>query len=211
MRVRLVLGVAVLAIVAAFVLDMSRSAPRLAGSNHVGQAVFADVVPGGGRLCQPESGPPNGSAIAELLIGTYGRQLPALEVTFLSASGAVVSSGRRAAGGPQGDVGIFLSHPRGEAVRSCLRVGGHHKVAVGGEGQGSTAGTLLDGKAVPGRASLVFYRSGSESWWQLLPTLATRFGFGKASFFGDWTLPLMALMLLGAWVAALRLLLRELR
>ena len=37
-----------------------------------------------------------------------------------------------------------------------------------------------------------------------------RFGLGKASFFGDWTLPAVALLLLGVWVGTVRLLLREL-
>jgi hypothetical protein len=40
--------------------------------------------------------------------------------------------------------------------------------------------------------------------------LTRRFGLGKASFFGDWTLPVAALLLLGVWVATVRLLAREL-
>ena len=44
----------------------------------------------------------------------------------------------------------------------------------------------------------------------VLPTLSRRFGLGKASFFGDWTLPVVALILVGLWVAVARLLVREL-
>jgi len=62
----------------------------------------------------------------------------------------------------------------------------------------------------PGRISVVYLRPGSESWWQLLPTLSQRFGLGKASFFGDWTLATVALLLLGVWVGTVRLLRREL-
>ncbi|HEY1832981.1 MAG TPA: hypothetical protein VGG08_00985 [Solirubrobacteraceae bacterium] len=211
MRVRIALAVAIAAVAVGLALDMSRGAPRMAGSNHIGQAAFADVVPGGGELCQPESGPPPDSASAHLLIGTYGRELPVLEMTFLSKAGAIVASGRRPAGGPQGLVSIPLSQARGEAVRSCLHVDGRDRMAFAGEGQTSMIGTSVDGKGVPGRVSLTYYRPGSESWWQLLPTLTTRFGLGKAFFFGDWTLPVMALLLLAVWVAALRLLLRELR
>ncbi len=40
--------------------------------------------------------------------------------------------------------------------------------------------------------------------------LDERFGLGKASLFGDWTLPAMALALLGVWIAAVRLLAKEL-
>ncbi len=55
----------------------------------------------------------------------------------------------------------------------------------------------------------MYLRPGRESWWQLLGTLDQRFGLGKASFFGDWTLPVMALLLLGIWIAAARLLAKE--
>ena len=68
---------------------------------------------------------------------------------------------------------------------------------------------LVDGKPQPGRIDVVYLRPGRESWWQLLGTLDQRFGLGKTSFFGDWTLPVMALLLLGAWVAATRLLAKE--
>jgi hypothetical protein len=58
--------------------------------------------------------------------------------------------------------------------------------------------------------AVVYLRPGRESWWQLLPTLSRRMGFGKALFFGTWTLPVAALLLLGLWIAVGRLLLREL-
>jgi len=213
MRVRVVLAVALLAVVGVLVLEMSGSGPRMAGSNHISPAVFAAVVPGGGLLCEPDSSPPPGAADAHLVIGTYGHPMPPLELSFRAASGAVLSSGRRRAGGPQGAVSIPLSRPHGEAVQSCLRVAGRNQIAVAGEAvpPGSSIGGAVDGKPQAGRASLTFYRAGSESWWHLLPTLSQRFGLGKATFFGDWTLPAMALMLLAVLAAALRLLLRELR
>jgi hypothetical protein len=64
----------------------------------------------------------------------------------------------------------------------------------------------VDGKPQPGRIDVVYLRPGRESWWQLLPTLDQRFGLGKASFFGGWTLPALALALLCVWIAAARLL-----
>jgi hypothetical protein len=33
---------------------------------------------------------------------------------------------------------------------------------------------------------------------------------GKASFLGEWTLPVLAVLLLGVWIATVRLLAREL-
>jgi hypothetical protein len=89
-------------------------------------------------------------------------------------------------------------------------VGGSSNVAIGGQaGPGGTE--RVDGKPEPGNISLLYFRPGSESWWQLLPTLVTRFGLGKASFFGGWTLPVLALLLLALWVGTVRLLIRELR
>jgi hypothetical protein len=82
-------------------------------------------------------------------------------------------------------------------------------VVLGGEnGPGGTE--VVNGQRQPGDISLLYTRQGSESWWQLLPTLVTRFGVGKASFFGDWTLPVIAFLLLAVWAAVVRLLLREL-
>jgi hypothetical protein len=93
----------------------------------------------------------------------------------------------------------------------CLRVSGALPVVLGGEGGSITSNSeLVNGHRQPGRISLIYLRPGDESWWQLLPTLARRFGLGKASFFGEWTLPLLAVLLLCVWVATARLLTREL-
>jgi len=210
-RVRVVLAVAVLAVAVALVIDMSGRAQRTAGSNHNNPVVFAAVVPGGGVVCQADQAPPSDAAEAHLLVGTYGLPVPALELDYLSSTGEVVAAGRLPAGAIPPNVTIHLSRARGEAARACLHVGGSHKLAVGGEtGPANPSTDLVDGVAAGGRFSLLYTRRGEESWWQLLTTLDTRFGLGKASMFGDWTLPVMALLLLGVWVATLRLLLREL-
>jgi hypothetical protein len=57
---------------------------------------------------------------------------------------------------------------------------------------------------------MLYFRQGGETWWQLLPTLTRRFGLGKASLFGDWTLPAVALLLLVVWIGTARLVVREL-
>ncbi|HEX3875263.1 MAG TPA: hypothetical protein VHW26_14010, partial [Solirubrobacteraceae bacterium] len=62
-----------------------------------------------------------------------------------------------------------------------------------------------------GRISVVYNRAGEESWWSILGEIDTRFGLGKATFFGDWTLPACVLLLLGTWAITVRLLLRESR
>ncbi|HEY7961528.1 MAG TPA: hypothetical protein VID29_06360 [Solirubrobacteraceae bacterium] len=213
MFARAVLGVALLFAAGALALDMSGKAPRGAGSDHVSPAVFAASVPGGSTLCQTVPPLPGDVASTQLLIGTYHHPVPTLALRYLDTSGAVTATGTLAAGTHEGTVTIALhtltgGHP---AARACLRVGGHTNVVLGGEG-GPIGGNseLIDGHPQPGRVSLIYMRAGAESWWSLLPTLDRRFGVGKAAIFGDWTLPAMALALFGVWVAATRLLLREL-
>ncbi len=52
-------------------------------------------------------------------------------------------------------------------------------------------------------------RPGSESWFELLPTIAHRFALGRANLAGSLLLPFVALLLLAAWAVAVRLVLRE--
>ncbi|HEY7829685.1 MAG TPA: hypothetical protein VIC06_03880 [Solirubrobacteraceae bacterium] len=209
---RLVLGLALLLVLAVLVLDMSGSAPRGTGSDHVSPVSFAATVPGGGNVCQPIVPLPVDAARAQLLIGTYGRPVPALGLSFGGPSGTV-ATGSLAAGGKEGPIIIPIHRvASGEANSFCLHVGGHSTVVFGGEGSPIAAATeLVNGKQQGGRVSVLYLRSGNESWWQLLPSLDHRFGLGKAYVFGDWTLPVLALMLLGVWIAAIRLLLHELR
>jgi hypothetical protein len=212
MRVRVVLAVSLLAVAVGLAIDMSGSAPRTAGSNRVLPMAFVAVVPAGGMVCQSQGAPPSGAASVRITIGTYGRPRPELRLAFFDPSGLVVSSGRLSAGTAQGVVAIPLSPAHGEAVRACLHVGGREPVALAGENLAASPKSIsIDGRPQPGVMSMMFVRGGKESWWQLLGTLTERFGLGKASFFGDWTLPALALLLLGAWVASARLLLRELK
>jgi hypothetical protein len=212
-RVRVVLGVALLAVAGAFVLDMSGRAPRTAGSDHISPAVFSATMVGRGVLCQPGVSLPEDAARVQLLVGTYGRPAPDLRIDFLGTAGTVVATGHLPAGAPEGYVTIPLARSAGAAPASrvCLHVGHSAKTVLGGEGGAFGANSeVVDGAAQPGRITLLYLRKGSESWWQLLPELARRFGLGKASFFGAWTLPVVALLLLGVWAGAVRLLLREL-
>lgn len=47
-----------------------------------------------------------------------------------------------------------------------------------------------------------YYRAGSETWMQMAPTVADRFGLGKSGLLGAWTLWLVLAAVLGAWVCA---------
>jgi hypothetical protein len=214
MRVRVVLAVGALSIAVGLGLDMSGRAVRIAGTDHVSAAAFVASVPSNGALCQPELGLPKDVHEVELLIGTYGHPVPSLTASFLGSGGERIATGRLAPGAHEGYVEIPLRNLRGHLVAGtlCLKLGkAAHTVVFGGEqfipGTGSEQ---IDGHPAAGRIDLVYKRGAPESWWQLLPTLSERFGVGKASFFGDWTLPTMALLLAGVVIGVLRLLGREL-
>ena len=123
-----------------------------------------------------------------------------------------MTSGHLPAGARPGYVTIPLAPVHGTPVptRFCLSVGGSSGIALGGDWGPRKLGSEVDGIAQQGKVSLLYLRHGEESWWQLLPTLSRRFGLGKASFLGAWTLPVAALLLLGVWVGTVRLLVREL-
>lgn len=213
MRVRVVLGVTCALVVGALILDMSGSAPRIADTDHLNPVGFFSSMLGGQELCQPQMLLPNDAQRVQVLIGTYGFPVPALAVRFVDSAGRVLSSGRIAAGSPQGKVTVPIAYPHGATANGslCIRAGGRRKLVIAGDIV--TPGPAADdvqGAIEGGRMAVVYLRPGKESWWQLLPTLSRRMGFGKALFFGTWTLPVAALLLLGLWIAVGRLLLREL-
>ena len=214
MRVRLLLGLGVALALGAFVLDMSRSAPRGAGSDHVAPVAFVAIAPARTSICQPFVYLTPEAHRVQLTLGTYGRPVPPLRVTFLDAAGRTVASGSLAGGGPEGLVTVPLRQvPRtGEAARVCVRSAGTGRIALAGEPEPPNPGSaLVAGQPAAGRVSLTYLRGGLENWWQLLPTLSRRFGLGKWSLFGTWTLPVVALLLVLVWGATVRLLARELR
>jgi hypothetical protein len=212
MRARLVLGVALLLALGALVLDMSGRAPRIAGTDHVSPAIFAAALPHGGTLCQPAMVLPADAQRMEMLIGTYGARVPAISADFVASDGTAVAAGGLAAGAREGNIRVPLGYPHGATAEGtlCLHVGGAGKVVLGGETFTGSVVETVDGKPQPGRIDVVYLRPGRESWWQLLGALDERIGLGKSPIFGDWTLPALALALLGVWIATARLLAGEL-
>jgi hypothetical protein len=213
-RVRVALGVALALVAGALILDMFGRAPRIAGTDHTNPVGFVATVPSGGTVCQPGMllAPDTGSI--EVLIGTYGQVVPALEASFRGVGDGTLATGRLAGGAHEGYVRIPLRYSPGTAAPGtlCIRVGKVVRPVVFG-GDVFTPGPVSEqvaGKPQGGRIDVVYLRPGRESWWQILGPLDERFGFGKASFFGDWTLPVVALLLLGTWIAVVRLLAREL-
>ena len=212
MRLRVLLALAVALVAGGLALGMSGRAARSAGSDHVAPAGLVLAVPGGGVLCQRVAFLAADAARAQVLISTVGGSAPDLRLRFLDARGAVVASGRVQAGAHPGYVSIPLAHvePAIQPASVCLNVGGSSRVLLGGEKGTVQLVSRVNGTPRAGAITLLYLRAGQESWWDLLPELDARVGLGKAAIFGDWTLPAAALLLVGVWVATLRLLLREL-
>ena len=196
----------------AFVLNMSGSAARTAGSNHVRRDVFSLFPHGGQTVCQHIAPIPRDAARVTVLMGNHGQPRPPVTMTFRAHDGAVVATAA-AGSGQQGDVAMPIRRlSAAPAATACLRISTGSTFALrGGPATPGPDSARLDGKPAPGIVAIFYERHGKETWWQLLPVLDKRFGWGKAPFFGTWTLPFVAACALVLWVGALGLAAREFR
>jgi hypothetical protein len=210
-----VLGVALVLALAALLLVMSGKATRIAGTDHTNPVGFVANVPSGGVVCQPEMVLPAAAGSVETLIGTYGRPVPALSVTFKDAHQRTIATGALAAGANEGNVRVPLSYPHGPTTNGelCIRLGrATHIVTFAGDI--FAAGPIseqVNGKPQAGRIDVVYFSPKPESWWSMLGKLDERLGLGKAKFFGDWTFPVLAALVAFMWVAVARLLVKEMQ
>jgi hypothetical protein len=207
------LGVALVVVAGVLVLEMSGRAQRISDTDHFNPVGFVGTLESGQELCQSAMLLPSDVKDMEILVGTYGSPVPAMSMRFL-VDGKQIAAGRIPAGSIQGNVTLPVGYPHGPSVAGTLCVHVAHsptKTVLGGDV--FTPGPVseqVDGRPQAGRIAVTFLRGPHESWWHLLPTLSTRFGLGKSPLFGDWTLPVAVLLLLGVWVGAVRLLVREL-
>ena len=215
MRVRIALGLALLATLIGFLVDMSGSAPRLAGGDRIRWPApdpAVAVTPAGSRMCVEGTILPGDAASMQIAIHGAAR-LPRIGVTFIDGAGKLLANGVLPAGAaPSGAVSIVLRHrPHAPSAVGylCLRVGGHATLVY--DGVAGVGTTTVNGIDQSGSPAIIYYRRGSESWWSLLGALDQRFGLGKSTIFGDWTLPVVALAALALFGGVVRLLLRELR
>jgi hypothetical protein len=197
MRLAAAVAAGALALLAALALVLTDSKPRQAGSNHVAELEPVAEVDANGARCQRAAILPADTSGVRLLLGTYGRPTPTVVVTA-RARHRTITEGTLRGGAHEGHVTVPLAPVRAEtlASRVCVRV----------EGSGPT---VLYGSA--GTVRLEWLRPGSESWLDILPLVARRFGYGKANPFGSGLVVAAALVLVAAWLGAGRLLLRELR
>jgi hypothetical protein len=221
MRVRIALVLAFLATAIGLAIDMSSSAPRLAGDDHVRwpPPALVATVTGGQSLCTSSLLVPAAAARMVMTIGATTAKnkavlLPRIGIVYTGSGGRTISTTVLRAGATPGeDVSLPLHYPHGGDSRGtlCLHLGGPRNHLFEFGGAEPLTGTTIDGVAQPVRISILFYRPGSESWWSLLGALDLRLGLGKSPMFGDWTLPVLALAMLALWFGVGRLLWRELR
>lgn len=186
------------AVLAGLVLVLAESKPRQAGTNYVPEVEPVATIRGSGSRCLENQVVPADAAAVRVLVGTYGDPRPGLRLSARSG-GEQLTSGQLPPGGPEGHVDVPIERVSELRDRAtvCLDVRGERGTR-----------TVLYGAA--GTVSLEWLRPGSESWFDLLGTVAHRFGLGRALPEGPLVLPLAIVLLLAAWAAALRLALREL-
>jgi hypothetical protein len=197
MAVRAVLAAGFVLLLAGLIVTLSHAAPRQAGSNYVPEVEEVAKRRADWRHCQEGETVPKDATRLRLLVGTYGRPAPELRVTARRPGGAMVTQGKRPSGGPEGHIDVPV-RPVGETrggLRVCAFVSGTGRTVLYGAG---------------GRLRLDWFREGSESWFELVPTIAQRFGLARANPISSLLLPVTALLLLAGWVVTVRLVLREL-
>jgi hypothetical protein len=182
---------------------LSRSDRRLAATNsRVVASAVAIPVDAGRELCAPVPYVPQGANAVRVFAGTRGGPGGPLSVTVRDRAG-VVSSGRHPAGyGTQPLLVEFDRIPRDLDVPvACMRNLGRRRVVFAGHS------TPLNLAASQGRGGddirYDFYRPGSESWWSVAGTMATRFARAKPTWMGPWTMWAILGAVAVLWVCAL--------
>ena len=198
MGVRAVLVAGFVLLVVALAVTLAGSAPREAGSNHVAESEQVALLRGNAQHCQDGELIPKDASALRLLVGAYGRPVPGLRVTARTADGTLVTAGGLPAGRREGhvDLPVRTTSQARAGTRVCIDVAGSGRTVLYGAG---------------GALSLRWLRGGSESWLELLPTVAHRFGLAKWNPVGSALLAFAALLVLAAWLGAVWLVLSRRR
>jgi hypothetical protein len=170
------------AIALGVVLALSGDTRLHDGGNRVTVPAFVQTLGPGGTFCQRQEIVPAGSGVLRMRIGTYGAPGPPLTVRFYAGT-RIVTRGELRQGWRQGDVDIPIA-PVGRdpvADRMCVHDGGLERLAFAGE---------------PGRVRTEFFSAETGSWWSHLDELQERFGEGRSTWYGGWSLPVALLLVL---------------
>jgi hypothetical protein len=214
-KVTLALGIALLAAVGALVL--TRSPPRTLGASSTPTVEPLTHLAGDISVCQAnETLPADVSAIRLSMWAFLGWKL---HVIAYSGS-RVLTEGRRGADWTSDTVTVPVK-PLDRATSNvvlCFAIGPNSEPALilGQKASPQVAAAVLTGITpnskltgrLPGRVGVEYLASGQGSWWSRVEEVARRMGLGRA-FSGTWIAFLVAALMAGVGVLAVRLALRE--
>jgi hypothetical protein len=206
--VKLALAGAIVLIVLAVCVSLSRSPPVLAGTNSVSAVHLVGESEGKATVCQREATVPQGTSAVRVSLGAGAG--PSVRVTISSGS-RLVSQGERPSGwGLTANVVVPVAELRHavQNARICTTVepDAEPVKAYGVPGPGANGGSASENLTL----RLEYLRSGSQSWWSLLPSIFHRIGLGHAVS-GAWLAFFALALALAALALALRLTWSELR
>jgi hypothetical protein len=196
MRVRVVIAAGLALVAGVVVVLLLLPAQRRAGSDYVPEFGPAAQLRAGASHCEHNQLIPGDTGALNLLVGTYGRPTPRIDVTVTAPGQGVVTRGSLPPGHKQGRVIVPVERVDRSVGSAdvCIETGPGGRTVLYGEGQS---------------IRLAWLRPGSESRLSFLPTIAHRLGLAKLNPLGSWLLLLLALVLAAAWFIALRTLVRE--
>lgn len=206
-KVTLVVGVAILTAVCAFVL--TRSPPRVVRAGPKPSRLIT-ALSGDGEACQTREVMPAGVTAVRLSIGAYvGARI---HVAVYSGS-RILTEGSRNPDWTGTSVTVPVTPLRESAsnVSVCFDISPNNEslFLLGRQTAASEGLSLPDGETVPGHLDIEYLGPGQGSWWTRLLPVARRMGLGRA-FSGTWIVLLIAAMVAAVGVLAARLVLREL-
>jgi hypothetical protein len=195
MRVKVVLGAGGALVACLLLVLLLGQAERRSGSNYVPELGPAVQLDGQGRHCETRQLVPGDTGALNLLIGTYGKPTPAIELTARAPGRGLVTRGGLPAGRHEGHVLVPVRRVPDtvENANVCISL--------------ASGPAVLYGRGHNVR--LTWMRPGSESRLAMLPTVAHRLGLAKLNPFGSWLLLVLVLALAATWAIALRLVVRE--
>jgi hypothetical protein len=202
---------ALVLLAAKFVGTMNHRAERVAASNSVKLQQPVIQINGGSQLCQSILAPRDAASAMFFLAPTTPKG-PPMSLT-LTAGGRTIATSR-IAGGWTGGTPRFpfrtLDRTYTDAeAKICARNEGRAPIAFSGLPVGAPTSTTVDGKAQKAVVTVQFFRPGTSTWWELLPTIAHRAGVLKGSLAGSWAFWVAAALVLLAGVSALAITLRS--
>jgi len=216
MRGRLAAGVAagIVLVLAALAFVLTRSEPRLTGSNTrvAASGIELGIAPGEQR-CQRREFVPAGTEDVQVFARTSGRPRGDFSITVRAPSGTT-AVGRGSAGRRDRPRKVAIARVRRDLHDATVCIRSHDAdLRLAGNLTPYRSYATGAGTANPGEPGdvvrLDYFRHEPQSWLQILPDVADRVWLFKGPFRGPAALWAMGLLLALAWAGSLWVLLRE--